>query len=730
MARCLRGSTFRLCVYVVFMLFHIVVSEILLGSKLSVVENNLWVSSNGDFAFGYFNHPDIPNQFRIGIRISSKLVPISKQPVVWIAGPEISVSNQSYFELTKNGELVLYDSLNGLSVWSSETSQLSVSSAFLRYDGNLILLNKKKNVVWQSFDSPSDTLLPGQKLNADKTLRANSQTSLTSYYSLRFDTFGELQLRWESNITYWTSKTSKNSSVNAILTPDGAFQLWDQKSNPVWSVYGEDHDDNLKFRFLRLDADGNLRIYSWAENSNSWRVVWQAVENQCKVFATCGERGICRFNLSGFSECKCPYGSDSKCLVPYKYEECESDSNLIVYRHTSLYGIYPVNDSISQANLHQCKALCEADPNCMAATFMNNEEPQCKIMTTRYITGYTDPSLSSISFVKQCSNPTAVDPRALIHSPQSSHNQSNKLSALCFIAGIFLVFVIIQVGTCFFVYKRRNLLRKKSALAFRNFKGLITLSFEEICEVTENFNTQNGPVTFKGTLHNNQPVTVKKLEPSMDDRKFRTLAMKIGNIHHKNLVKLQAYCSESDYRYLVYECAKHGSIQKHLEDSKLSTRLTWQKRVEICLTVARAVCYLHTECRQFISHGNLNSENVLLDENFETKVIEYGLEDNISAEKDVEDFGKLILTLLSGCHYQFADDVSVWAYGEWFKGRGESMLDKRIEGEVDCAELERFLRIAFWCLQPNVHMRPPMGEVVKVLDGTLSVDPPPPPFAS
>ena len=88
---------------------------------------------------------------------------------------------------------------------------------------------------------------------------------------------------------------------------------------------------------------------------------------------------------------------------------------------------------------------------------------------------------------------------------------------------------------------------------------------------------------------------------------------------------------------------------------------------------------------------------------------------------------KLVLALLTGCRDH--EDLCEWVYREWKEGRADNAVDKRINGEVNSEELERALRIAFWCLQRDVRRRPSMGEVVKVLDGILNVDPPPPPFA-
>lgn len=737
-ARYFPNSPIFLCSFLGFFLFQAVVSQIPLGSKLSVVDNNLWVSSHGDFALGFYNLSDFPNRFSVGIRFNSKSIPVNQRTIVWVAGADVTVSNNSYFMLKENGELVLVDSSLGITVWTSNTSQVSVASALLGDDGNLVLINEKKDVVWQSFNTPSDTLLPGQTFSAFKTLRPPSKNSVSNYYSLYMDVMGQLQLRWESSIIFWTSQSPAGSNLSAVLASDGRLQLLDQSSEPVWSVFGEDHNDIVKFRFLRIDFDGNLRIYSWREDSQSWKSVWQAVENQCDVFATCDQRGICTFNSSGSPVCQCPFNShlesNPKCLAPY-YQHCSSGSAMLEHRHMVLYGIYPSNDSIFQTSLEKCKEMCRENPSCTAVTFMNDGSAQCRMKLTRFISGYSYPSLSSISFVKTCLDPKAVDP--IVPKNSSLSSRSYELCVSCLlgaVSGTFVIFVAIQFVIGFWIFKRREAIRKKIASAFTgaNSKGLIIFSFNEIKDLTENFKHKIGPRVFRGMLPEKQLVAVKELEVMVEERKFRSAVLKVGNIHHKNLLKVDGYCCEFGHKYLVYEYAKNGSLEKYMEDSTLSKKLTWRKRIDICLSVARALCYLHTECREFISHGNLKCENVVLDENFEAKVSEFGLSSIHGegsfcyADKDVKDVGKMMLILVTGCRR--VEEIYEWTYREWIEGQAVSVVDSRIDGNVDVAELERVMRIAFWCLQADGRLRPGMGEVVKVLEGTLLVDPPPPPF--
>ncbi|KAK7278900.1 hypothetical protein RJT34_23939 [Clitoria ternatea] len=738
---CLCRSPFLLCVFIGFLVHSIVEAEIPLGSKLSVAENDYWVSSNGDFAFRFFNISDQANLFSVGIRFNSKSIPYSQQTVVWVTGAQVPVSNMSYLELTKEGELALFDSLQEAFVWTSETRNRSVVSAALLDNGNLVLMDKEHSIIWQSFDTPFDTLLPGQNLFANYLLRAASKDRKSSYYSLHMNASGHLELHWESSVVYWTSENPSGSNVSAFLTSSGALELRDRSLKPVWSVFGEDHNDSVKYRFLRIDVDGNLRLYSWVESLGLWRSVWQAIENQCKVFATCAKLGVCVFNNTGSADCKCPFEvtRNNECLVPYE-QQCESGSNMIAYKNTYLYGIYPPDNSVFSSSLQHCEQLCLNDSQCTAATFSNDGTPQCSIKKTVYVTGYSDPSVNSISFVKRCSGPFAVNP-SITKSPPSELPPT--LCVPCIIGaatGTFIFFVILQLGIGFFIYRRRSSTREKVTLDFTgpNSKGLFVLSFSEIKSITRDFKNQIGPKMFKGMLPNNHAIVVKDLNASMEERKFRSAVMKMGSISHKNLVKLEGYCCEFDHRFLVYEYAKNGSVDKYIDDSALCRKLTWTKRVEICSSVAKAICYLHSGCREFISHGNLKCENVVLDEKLgAVKVTEFGFAIldgkatycGFSAEKDVEDFGKLVLTLVTGCRDHDHVELCEWAYKEWMEERVANVVDRRIEGGYNSEELERALRIAFWCLQMDERRRPSMGEVVRVLDGTLSVDPPPPPFA-
>nr|GLL24589.1 G-type lectin S-receptor-like serine/threonine-protein kinase SD3-1 [Ipomoea trifida] len=732
------SSVLLLWISIRFLFSSVSCSQIPLGSRLSSQDNSFWVSPNGYFEIRFLNYSC---QYTFGTRFSSKFFPDNEHDaVVWIPGANSRVGSDSYLELTHNGALILFNSATGAIAWTSNTSNAGIESAVLRDDGNLVLLNQKNDVVWQSFYSPSDTLLPGQNLSVTKFLRGSSRSPDDSRYTLYMNVSGQLQLRWDASVIYWTSGDPSQPAVQAILNNEGILQGHDQRSKVIWSVFGEDFSDrDVKFRFLKLGFDGNLRLYSWRNDSRSWRSVWQAFDNPCKVFATCGLHGICRFNSTGSHTCDCPFtstgDSSSECLVPYQ-PNCSSGISMIRHDHMFLYGIYPPNETVVQTSLQRCQRLCEEDSLCYAVSFINDRVPQCRIKKSEYVGGWVDPLSSSISFVKTCSNPIAVLPT----EEDNKADSSSEICTLCLIEvsmASVLAFVMIQLGIGLYIHRRRRYVGKKavSLNLMPNASGSIMLSYLQIKELTGNFKNQIGPKMFKGVLPSNRLVVIKDLmNTSIEERKFRNAVLRIGNIHHKNLLKLEAFCCESNYRFLVYEFAKNGSLDKCLGDPKICKRLTWRKRINICLSVARAVSYLHAGCREFINHGNLKCENVVLDNDLEAKVSEFGVRALLPepssnnegpAETDVRDFGKMMLVLITG--NQNANDATCkWAYGKWAGAELETIADKQIEGGIDLGELERALRLAFWCLQADERMRPSMGEIVKVLEGTLAVDPPPP----
>lgn len=736
-----------------------------LGFEISGFDRSrIWVSQNGVFAFGFLENcskEDEVDSFLVGIRYNLGDNEVVNVPV-WTVGGGLRVSMNSTIRLSRDGRLILVDNPSGVIVWSSDTSSLGIRKASLLNNGNLVLVGIEDNVLWQSFNSPTSTLLPGQSLHFPQTLRAPSKKSISSYYSFVIRHSGELALVWENNVTYWSNHVNLLGSFKeAIFDGNGLLGLIDISNKTVWSISSKDFDEpSLTLRRLKMDSDGNLRIYSWNHVLHEWKVGWQAVENQCDVFGSCGLYSLCGLNSTG-AVCDCLYqdsvnwgsglstvdSGSSGCKKMVDLGNCKMNTSMMVMRQTFLYGLYPPQDVDIMLSEKACKEYCSNDTNCIAATSKNDGSGICTIKRTSFITGYGNPSVSATSFLKVCLVPLAVSARGtnpdVTAKPISTSREGDSKNFTAAIALIVSVtasgFVAIEMFVFWFMYRRRKLKAHiripfgKDAQMNAHYNSLIRLSFEEIKEITSDLAIKLGPSVYKGALPNNTPVIVKALyDVTANEKEFRVAVSTLGRMHHRNLVLLKGFCFEANNRFLMYEYVQNGSLDKWLLNMEPDhNEGTWQQRLDIALGVARALAYLQSECQICVPHGNLKLENVLLDENFIPKLTDFGLgslfkeeassSSESPSERDIYMFGEMLLQIVT-CKRDIL--------GENLNHLVEKMSEElNSEDSIISEEVERVVRIALWCMQNQPFLRPSIGEVVKVLEGTLSVDRPPSAFA-
>lgn len=735
-----------------------------LGFEVSGFDRgNKLVSENGVFALGFLERDNADaDGFFVGIRYN--LGTKTANMPVWTVGGGLRVSLNSTFKLTMDGKLILVNNPNGLIVWSSSTSNLGIQKANLLNNGNLVLMDSKDKVLWESFNSPTSTLLPGQSLHFPQNLRAPSTKSITSYYSFVIRESGELALMWEHNVTYWRSHFSSSAVVKeARFDGDGGLGLFDFTNKVIWSISSKDFGDpSVNLRHLRIDQDGNLRIYSWDSADHDWRAGWQAVENQCNVFGSCGLYSLCGFNSSG-PVCDCLYSNSlewgssvpatdlgsSGCKKMVDLSNCKMHTSMILMKQTVLYGLYPPHDVDMMLGQEACKEYCSNDTTCIAVTSKNDGSGLCTVKRTSFISGYKTPSVPATSFLKTCFVPQAVaahgaNPRG---DPESIALPSGRLgaqggSSKKFIAAIVLIVLvtllvisIIQMFTFWFIYRRRQT-KAGTRIPFGkddkmnpHYSALIRLSFDEIKELTSNFASQLGPSVFKGELPNRTPVIAKLINDAvLSEKEFRVAVSTLGGTHHRNLVPLKGFCFETKHKVILYEYIPNGSLDNWLFNNEQDQdKGNWQQRLDIALGIARAISYLHLECQQCIVHGNIKLENVLLDEKCVPKVTNFGLRSLIlkeaastsesSSERDIYMLGEMLLQIVT-CKRSMPVDNLHQLIDQLSK-------EQKFYSNEDSRGVERVVRIALWCMQSQPFLRPSIGEVVKVLEGTLSVDSPP-----
>ncbi|CAI9304399.1 unnamed protein product [Lactuca saligna] len=290
----------------------------------------------------------------------------------------------------------------------------------------------------------------------------------------------------------------------------------------------------------------------------------------------------------------------------------------------------------------------------------------------------------------------------------------------------------------------------------------LKIQLEEIKSATNNFDDNKvigkggfGKV-YKGVLSHSK-VAFKRLDRKhgQGNPEFLKEILTLSRYTHENLISLLGFCDEDDEKILVYEHAFHGSLDRHLS----STSLTWWKRLKICLTAAKGLCYLHDpngEEPQRVIHRDIKSSNILLDESWNAKISDMGLSRIASTnqkhsflatnvvgtygyidplymetyfltkESDVYSFGMVLFEVLCGrlCfEYNNGHFLSLWPM--WKKNYEEKKLDQIIfedmKVQMNLSSLEKFSDIAYRCLQKSREERPKMSTVVEELEVALHI---------
>ncbi|GMI97543.1 PBS1-LIKE 17 [Hibiscus trionum] len=302
------------------------------------------------------------------------------------------------------------------------------------------------------------------------------------------------------------------------------------------------------------------------------------------------------------------------------------------------------------------------------------------------------------------------------------------------------------------------------------YSNVDVFTYEETRKATEQFRPdyilgEGGfGVVYKGVIdetvrpgYKSTAVAVKELNRDgfQGDREWLTEVNYLGQLSHPNLVKLIGYCCEGDHRLLVYEDMASGSLEKHLF-RRVGCRLTWSKRMKIALDAAKGLAFLHGAQRPII-YRDFKTSNILLDENFNAKLSDFGLAKDgptgdqthvstrvmgtygyaapeyvmtghLTARSDVYGFGVVLLEMLLGrramdkCKPNREHNLVEWARPLLNHDKKLlRILDQRMDGQYSAGTALKVGNLAYKCLSKNPKERPLMSEVVELLE-TLQTD--------
>ncbi|XP_059639314.1 proline-rich receptor-like protein kinase PERK15 [Cornus florida] len=292
-------------------------------------------------------------------------------------------------------------------------------------------------------------------------------------------------------------------------------------------------------------------------------------------------------------------------------------------------------------------------------------------------------------------------------------------------------------------------------------------TYEELAKATSDFSEANflGQGGFgnvlKGVFPNGEEVAIKQLKVGSEqgDREFQAEIDIISRVHHKHLVSLAGYCIYGAQRLLVYEFVPNKTLEFHLHE-KEGPPLSWGIRMKIALGSAKGLAYLHEDCHPKIIHRDIKSANILLDYSFEAKVAdfglarfnsdtvthistrvmgtfgylapEYALTGKLTEKSDVFSFGVVLLELITGRQpigkaQVFLDENIVdWARPLLTKAlednNFDTLADPRLQKDYDSFEMARMVICAATCVRHLARRRPRMSQIVRALEGNMSLD--------
>ncbi|KAK1548928.1 hypothetical protein Q3G72_009044 [Acer saccharum] len=472
--------------------------------------------------------------------------------------------------------------------------------------------------------------------------------------------------------------------------------------------------------------------------------------------------------------CNCPKGYS---LIDKNdvYGSCKPDFELSCNEETQnsiedLYDFFEINDIdwptsdyefYKGYNEVECRNSCLHD--CLCAVAISREG--CWKKKLPLSNGRVDSTLNAKAFIKYRKGDV---PPSVPHHPADADKEGNLMSvtaSLLLGSSVFINFILVGAFGFFFIYKKKFVRVRQGESTMET--NLRCFTHKELVEATDNFKEEVGRgsfgVVYKGLIQMSSihTVAVKKLDRIFQDgeKEFKNEVMVIGQTHHKNLVHLIGFCEEGQHRLLVYEFLSNGTLANFLFSN---AKPYWNQRSKIAFGIARGLLYLHEECSTQIVHCDIKPQNVLLDENCNAQISDFGLakllmmnqsqtktnirgtkgyvapewfrNKPVTAKVDVYSYGVLLLEIIccrksidvetGGENYDILTD---WAFDCYRSGKLDVLVEGDIEALSAVREVERFLMVAIWCIQEDPSLRPTMRKVTQMLEGVVEVAVPPNP---
>ncbi|KAF5954579.1 hypothetical protein HYC85_007435 [Camellia sinensis] len=619
--------------------------------------------------------------------------------VVWTANRDYPpVSSNSTIEFTRDGRLILNHTQQGTD---------RVLSASMLDSGNFVIYNNDSSVIQQSFDFPTDTILGNQTLFHGQRLVSSASSSFdhsSGRYRLQMQVDGNLVAFpincFDSDFAYASASASSlpgaNGCYNLTITISSLRLLTLAKASasgasPLVIIYR-----------AMLDNDGIFRLYShrFASYNTSSNVLieWSMLQDHCKVYGFCGFNSNCSITTGTQADCYCYPGfvlvNPSKkflgCYMNFTDQHCRNKEGFGLVNITTLeklrwfglaYSVVPAN------NKEDCKKSCLEDCRCGAAMYVSGQCNKHKL-PLRYGTRNLSDSDTYTAFVKFTSTtaPAKIPNQIAPHSPSGpmvvTENKGHLISILAGSLGSLACLCIVIAISSFFLYRHRVHKYKKLSdnakfgLSIDEF-SLRSFSYNELAEVTQDFREEMGRGSFGAvapTPNGLSRCSHFLADPSCKRYAVRALssAPSTDCSHHKGTL-----VSGGGNKNIVAVKRLENIVKKEGD-------MEFQFQIEVTAI------------------GRTHHRNLII-------CSRRNIEVNVSNEDEMI--------------------ISTSAYKCFVRGELHKLLVGDEEMRVDSKTVERMVRLGLLlCVQDDPGMRPSIKDVILMLEGTMNIPVPPPPY--